>query len=216
VWASVEIHAELEFPDAGGRVRAKVVDLSLCGALIELADASVMLVPDQRLFVELGAAEQRVRLRGVGSAGQRTALRLGFSRRGGVEPSRTTAGAARARHATAACIGGWVIRVRSARSVAVGDNEGRPAGQVGAGCSRGRHVRPTCSARVGGTMLTIVDLRVQQLHRDGAIELLVVAPIHDAHRAAPVPMRSRATKRPIRDAPGHGTSASARFRSELR
>ena len=175
------------------RVAGGLVHLSLCGALIELADASVMLVPDQRMFVELGALPSS-----------------------GVEPSRTTAGAARARHATAACIGGWVIRVRSARSVAVGDNEGRPAGQVGAGCSRGRHVRPTCSARVGGTMLTIVDLRVQQLHRDGAIELLVVAPIHDAHRAAPVPMRSRATKRPIRDAPGHGTSASARFRSELR
>lgn len=65
VSASVEIHAELELSDGGRRVRAKVVDLSLCGALIEIADASVEVVADQRLFVELGAAEQRVRLRAL-------------------------------------------------------------------------------------------------------------------------------------------------------
>lgn len=62
---SVEIFAELELPDAGRRVRAKVVDLSLCGALIELADPSVALVADQRLSVELGADAQRVRLRAL-------------------------------------------------------------------------------------------------------------------------------------------------------
>lgn len=62
---SVEIHAELELPDAGRRVRAKVVDLSLCGALLELGDASVTLAPEERLFVELGLADQRVRLRAL-------------------------------------------------------------------------------------------------------------------------------------------------------
>jgi hypothetical protein len=62
---NVEIDAELELPDTAGRVRAKVVDLSLCGALVEVADPSLTLVPDQRVFVELGAAEQRVRLRAL-------------------------------------------------------------------------------------------------------------------------------------------------------
>jgi hypothetical protein len=62
---NVEIDAELELPDTAGRVRAKVVDLSLCGALVEVGDPSLTLVPDQRLFVELGAAEQRVRLRAL-------------------------------------------------------------------------------------------------------------------------------------------------------
>lgn len=65
VAAGVDMRADLELGDGERRVPAAVVDLSLCGALVQVHDPSVALVPDQRVFIELGHAELQVRLRAL-------------------------------------------------------------------------------------------------------------------------------------------------------
>lgn len=61
--AGVEIRAELELEGGGARLSARVIDLSLCGALVELEDASAALRLDQRGFFEVGPPDLRARLR---------------------------------------------------------------------------------------------------------------------------------------------------------
>ena len=65
VTPGVELRALLDLGDGRPPLAARVINLSLCGALVELEDPSVAVHVDQRAFVELTHADLQARLRFV-------------------------------------------------------------------------------------------------------------------------------------------------------